>query len=102
MAARHLRRLQEQLQTSAAPAQHSGSETEEDDEPVTGTKPFNPFDLLSDNEVSCLIACNYSRRVRENCADRTSQRACVECRQRLRRPQMTQTLKRSNLSRLWW
>lgn len=56
MAARHLRRLQEQLQaTTAAPAQHS-SESEEEDELVASSKPFNPFDLLSDNEVSVQAA----------------------------------------------
>ncbi len=50
MATRHIRRLQEQL---ANPAEvESETEGSESGEEIAGPAPFNPFDLLSDDEVS--------------------------------------------------
>jgi hypothetical protein len=46
MAARHLKRLQEQKLAAA-----SEPEDTDDEEPAEASAPFNPFDLLSDDEV---------------------------------------------------
>jgi hypothetical protein len=60
MATRQLRRLKEQLQAQEQTADAPESEealSEEEEQP--GKAPFNPFDLLSDEEVctSAAIAC---------------------------------------------
>ncbi len=53
MATRHLKRLQQQLDTKqeSKDAQPS-SDDEGSASPVAKAAPFNPFDLLSDDEVS--------------------------------------------------
>lgn len=51
MATRHLRRLQQQSPLTQLERTSAGSEDEDSDE-VADSKPFNPFDLLSDAEVS--------------------------------------------------
>mmetsp|Transcript_19161 Transcript_19161/g.41385 ORF Transcript_19161/g.41385 Transcript_19161/m.41385 type:complete len:710 (+) Transcript_19161:50-2179(+) len=53
MSTRHLRRLQEQLQQQKAAPQQDSEESEDEEEEETSTKaPFNPFDLLSDDEAN--------------------------------------------------
>lgn len=56
MSTRHLRRLQEQLNAGVAQqalVEEDSDEEEHEDEEQQGkaAKPFNPFDLLSDDEV---------------------------------------------------
>ena len=52
MAARHLRRVQEQLaKHSVQPADEEEQEEEEVEEAGPSKAPFNPFDLLSGDEV---------------------------------------------------
>ena len=49
MSSRHLRRVKERLQSSVA-EESSDDEAEEDHADLSKTKPFNPFDLLSDDD----------------------------------------------------
>lgn len=51
MATRHIRRLQEQLKQTDADNEQQSEETETDEE-ADGPAPFNPFDLLTDDDVS--------------------------------------------------
>lgn len=57
MATRHIKRLQQQLNASKpeAPAAPAASDSGEDEEEVSeelagSSKPFNPFDLLTDGD----------------------------------------------------
>jgi hypothetical protein len=50
MATRHIRRMQEQLGAKQEPAVEPDSDEESEEEPAAAPK-FNPFDLLSDDEV---------------------------------------------------
>lgn len=49
MATRHLKRLQEQVQQRQPEEEEVSDDEEEEDQPSSA--PFNPFDLLSDEEV---------------------------------------------------
>lgn len=52
MATRHLRKLQEQLQQQREEPQGSNEDTDSEEEQATSAPaPFNPFDLLTDEEV---------------------------------------------------
>lgn len=51
MATRHLRKLQQQLaQQQQAPSAASEEEESEEAEALPGKAPFNPFDLLTDDD----------------------------------------------------
>lgn len=52
MAARHLRRLQQQPQPAVAVSHDDDPSTDESEEQEETTAPFNPFDLLTDGDVS--------------------------------------------------
>jgi hypothetical protein len=51
MATRHIKRLQQQLDASKAEDEPVASTEEESEEADQETKPFNPFDLLDEEEV---------------------------------------------------
>lgn len=51
MATRHIKRLQQQLDASKAEDDQAVASTEEESEDDQDAKPFNPFDLLDDEEV---------------------------------------------------
>lgn len=57
MAARHLQRLRQadDLSSAAAPE----SESDADASPVPRAAPFNPFDLLSDDEVRIFVPLSH-------------------------------------------
>ena len=50
MSSRHIRREKERLKAPAAEAGEGQEESEEEEEDIGSTKPFNPFDLLSDGD----------------------------------------------------
>lgn len=53
MATRHIKRLQQQLQQTVEVTQQS-EDTETDEQETPKAAPFNPFDLLTDDEVRLL------------------------------------------------
>jgi hypothetical protein len=56
MATRHIKRLQEQLGVKQEPAAELDTDEESEEEAPAAAPKFNPFDLLSDDEVrhSCI------------------------------------------------
>lgn len=50
MSTRHLRRVQQQKEAELGKLADHSSEEESEEETTTAAKPFNPFDLLSDDE----------------------------------------------------
>jgi hypothetical protein len=57
MAARHIKRLQQQLDATSKAAEEEQAVTTEEEESEEGqqVKPFNPFDLLDEEEVSVVV-----------------------------------------------
>lgn len=57
MAARHIKRLQQQLDATSKAAEEEQAVTTEEEESDEGqeAKPFNPFDLLDEEEVSAVV-----------------------------------------------
>ena len=51
MSSRHLRRAKEQLQTPSDKVEEEEEEEEDQEEGAAAAKPFNPFDLLSDDDT---------------------------------------------------